>query len=315
MTTVIARREDDLQKGLAARRRRVFRLRPGRSLAWLALVILIVVSMFPFWWMFKVAITHNANVFGDFGPWPREATVVNFKRVLGLATDAEQQAEFPNQLVHLNFFLNLLNSVVFTAVVALGSVASSAAAAYAFARLRWRGRDVVFGIFLCGLLIPPIFGVLPNFLLMKELGWVYTWKGLLAPYVLMSPFAVFFLRQFFLNIPEEVEEAARLDGLGRWGIFRRICVPMSMAPISTLLMIQAVFAWGEYLWPQLITNGQHAQVMTVALAFFVQNTPGVARDWTGFMAATTLTVLPLVIFMLAFGRNLVTNLQLGSSGK
>ena len=190
-----------------------------------------------------------------------------------------------------------------------------AAAAYAFARLRWRGREVVFGIFLCGLLIPPIFGVLPNFLLMKELGWVYTWKGLLAPYLLMSPFSIFFLRQFFLNIPEEVEEAARLDGLGRWGIFRRICVPMSMAPISTLLMIQAVFAWGEYLWPQLITNGQHAQVMTVALAFFVQNTPGVARDWTGFMAATTLTVVPLVIFMLAFGRNLVTNLQLGSSGK
>ncbi len=90
-------------------------------------------------------------------------------------------------------------------------------------------------------MLPPIFGVLPNFILMKQLGWVYTWNGLLAPYVLMNPFAIFFLRQFFLNIPQEIEEAARLDGLGRWGIFRRI--------------------WNEYLWPQLITNGSHAQVL------------------------------------------------------
>ncbi len=265
--------------------------------------------------MFKEAITHNRDLFGDFGLWPHEPTIVNFKRVLGLASPAEQQAEFPNQLVHLDFIENLINSVVFTAVVALGSVASSSLAAYAFARLNWRGRNTVFGVFLAALMLPPIFGVLPNFILMKQLGWVYTWKGLLAPYVLMSPFAIFFLRQFFLSIPQEIEEAARLDGLGRWGIFRRICLPMSRAPVSTLLTIQAVFAWNEYLWPQLITNGSHAQVLTVALSFFVLNTPGVARDWTGFMAATTLTVIPLVLFMLAFGRKLVTNLQLGSASK
>ena len=102
------------------------RFRPGRSLAWLVLALLVVISLFPFWWMLKVAITHNANVFGDFGVWPQSPTIVNFKRVLGLATDAEQQAEYPNQLIHLSFFLNLLNSVIFTAAVALGSVASSA---------------------------------------------------------------------------------------------------------------------------------------------------------------------------------------------
>ena len=206
--------------------------------------------------------------------------------------------------------------VCFTTVVALGSVASCSLAAYAFARLNWRGRNVVFGVFLSALMVPPIFGVLPNFILMKQLGWVYTWNGLIAPYILMSPFVSYSsLRQFFLNIPQETEEAARLDGLGTWGIFRRICLPMSRAPVSTLLTIQAVFAWNEYLWPQLITNGSHAQVLTVALAFFVLNTPGVARDWTGFMAATTLTVIPLVLFMLAFGRKLVTSLQLGSAGK
>ena len=185
--------------------------------------------------MFKEALTHNKYLFGDFGLWPQHPTLVNFKRVLGYATPAEQQAEFPNEVIQLHFWVNLLNSVIFTTVVAVGSVTFSSLAAFAFARLRWRGRDAVFGLFLAALLVPPIFGVLPNFILMKDLGWVYTWKGLLAPYLLMQPFALFFLRQFFLNIPNEIEDAAKIDGLGPWGLYRRICLPLSSAPIATLL--------------------------------------------------------------------------------
>jgi multiple sugar transport system permease protein len=299
----------------AGRARRRIRLRPGRTLAWLILITLIFVSLFPFWWMFKEALTHNKYLFGDFGLWPQHPTLVNFMRVLGYATPAEQQTEFPNEVIQLHFWVNLLNSVIFTTVVAVGSVTFSSLAAFAFARLRWRGRDAVFGLFLAALMVPPICGILPNFILMKELGWVYTWKGLLAPYLLMQPFALFFLRQFFLNIPNDIEDAAKIDGLGPWGLYRRICLPLSSAPIATLLTIQAVFAWNEYLWPQLITYGEHAQVLTAALGFFVRSSPTVARDWTGFMAATTVSVIPLVIFILLFGRRLVTNLQFSSSGK
>jgi multiple sugar transport system permease protein len=313
MITKTAARLPEAQKAAQARRR--VRLRPGRTLAWLILITLIGISLFPFWWMFKEALTHNKYLFGDFGLWPQHPTLVNFARVLGYATPAEQQAEFPNEVIQLHFWANLLNSVIFTTVVAVGSVTFSSLSAFAFARLRWRGRDAVFGLFLVALLVPPIFGVLPNFILMKELGWVYTWKGLLAPYLLMQPFALFFLRQFFLNIPTEIEDAAKIDGLGPWGLYRRICLPLSKAPIATLLTIQAVFAWNEYLWPQLITYGEHAQVLTAALGFFVRSSPTVARDWTGFMAATTVSVVPLVIFMLIFGRRLVTNLEFSGSGK
>src|SRR5580704_7731470 len=299
----------------AGRTPRRTRLRPRRTLAWLTLITLIFISLFPFWWMFKEALTHNKYLFSDFGLWPQHPTLVNFMRVLGYATPAEQQAEFPNEVIQLHFWVNLLNSVIFTTIVAVGSVTFSSLAAFAFARLRWRGRDAVFGLFLAALMVPPIFGVLPNFILMKELGWVYTWKGLLAPYLLMQPFALFFLRQFFLNIPNDIEDAAKIDGLGPWGLYRRICLPLSRAPIATLLTIQAVFAWNEYLWPQLITYGEHAQVLTAALGFFVRSSPTVARDWTGFMAATTVSVIPLAIFILLFGRRLVTNLQFSSSGK
>jgi multiple sugar transport system permease protein len=294
---------------------RTRQIRPGRAAAWLLLAVLIVVSLFPFWWMLKEALTHNKYLFGDFGLWPQHPTLVNFKRVLGLATPAEQQAEFPNEVIQLHFLSNLVTSVIFTAVVAIGSVAFSSLSAFAFARLHWRGRDLIFGAFLAGLMVPPIFGVLPNFILMKELNWIDSWKGLLAPYLLMQPFAVFFLRQFFLNIPDEIEDAAKLDGLGPWGLYRRICLPMSRASIATLLTIQAVFAWNEYLWPQLITTSGHAQPLTAALGFFVRSSPTVARDWTAFMAATTVSVVPLVIFMVIFGRKLVTNLQFSGVGK
>jgi multiple sugar transport system permease protein len=298
-------------------RRQRRRPRPGRVAAWSFLVTLIVVTLFPFWWMLKEALTHNAAIFTDFSLWPKHATLVNFVRILGLATPAQQHAEAPGSLQTLDVLPDLLHSIVFTVIVSLGSVFFSAMAAYAFARLRWRGRNLVFGVFLTGLLMPPIFAILPNFVTVKDFGWINTWPGLVAPYILMQPFALFFMRQFFLNIPTEIEEAAELDGLSKWGIYWRVTVPLSIAPISTLLTIQAVFAWNEYLWPLLVGNGGNTTVLTAGLGSMIQNTSTStsAPDWSGFMAATTVTVAPLVVFMLLFGRRLVSNLSLASSGK
>src|SRR5580700_1948795 len=101
------------------RTRRRKRLRPGRTLGWLVLIALIFISLFPFWWMFKEALTHNKFLFGDTGLWPQHPTLVNFLRVLGYATPAEQQAEFPNEVIQLHFWVNLLNSVIFATVVAV----------------------------------------------------------------------------------------------------------------------------------------------------------------------------------------------------
>ena len=134
----------------------------------------------------------------------------------------------------MNFWLFLRNSFIFATVCTVGQVFFSALAAYAFARLRWPGRDKVFFLFLTSLMVPPIFTLLPNFILIRNLGWLNTFAGLVAPYLLMTPFAIFFLRQFFLGINREVEEAAKLDGPGHWRIFFQIILPMSVAPITTL---------------------------------------------------------------------------------
>ena len=149
----------------------------------------------------------------------------------------------------MNFFIALRNSVIVCTLITIGQVTFCAMAAYAFARLRFPGRDKLFFLFLTAMMIPPIFTLIPNFVLIKNLGWLNTFPGIVAPFFLMTPFAVFFLRQFFLGISKEVEEAALLDGAGRWKIFRQLILPMMAAPLATLAVLTYITAWHEYMWP------------------------------------------------------------------
>ena len=139
------------------------------------------------------------------------------QRVLGLGTPEQAIAEGGSG-VSVNFWLYLFNSVMYAGAVTLGQVFFCSMAAYAFARLRWPGRNLVFGLFLGALLVPPIFTSLPNFILIKNLGLLNTLPGMILPAFLMTPFAIFFLRQFFLGINREIEEAASIDGAGPWRI-------------------------------------------------------------------------------------------------
>ncbi|MGV8912065.1 MAG: carbohydrate ABC transporter permease [Rhodoglobus sp.] len=242
---------------------------------------------------------------------PEQPTAVNFKRVLGFAS-VEENLAAGGTGAGVNFFLYLRNSLIFTGVLVIGQVGFSALAAYAFARLRFRGRDAMFTVFLSALMVPPIFTVLPNFVLMRNLGWIDTFAGLIAPYLLMTPFAIFFLRQFFLGIPREIEEAALLDGAGRFRIFTRVIAPMAAPPIATLAIITAVTAWNEYLWPQLVGRAPDVRLLNVAVATFAQSSPSTSPDWAGLMAAASLQVVPMVVLLLVFGRKIINSL--GFSG-
>ena len=163
-------------------------------------------------------------------------------------------------------------------------------AAYAFARLKFPGRDKIFFLFLTAMMIPPIFTLIPNFVLIKNLGWLNTFPGIVAPFFLMTPFAVFFLRQFFLGISKEVEEAALLDGAGRWKIFRQLIMPMMAAPLATLAVLTYITAWHEYMWPLVTGDSENVRVLTVALNAFKSSTPTTAPPWAPLMAATFLAV-------------------------
>ena len=233
-------------------------------------------------------------------------------RVLGLATTAEAQAQGGSG-ASVDFFLYLRNSVIFAVVATVGQVFFSALAAYAFARLKWPGRDVVFFVFLTALMVPPIFTALPNFILIKNLGLLGTFPGLVAPYFFMTPFAIFFLRQFFLGINKEVEEAAKLDGAGHWMVFFRIVLPMSWAPITTLGILTLINMWNEYLWPLLVGTNENSRVLNVALGVFRSQTPQTGPDWAGLMAAVLIAALPLLIVFLFFAKRIVNSIGFSGS--
>jgi multiple sugar transport system permease protein len=278
-------------------------------LAWAVMAAVVVVSVFPFWWMIRTALTPAADLYTDnAGLLPGNPTLVNFTRVLGLTTEAEARAAGGSG-AHINFARYLLNSAVYCGLIASAQTLFCAMAGYAFARLRFPGRDLVFAIVIGALMVPPIFTLLPNFVLVKDLGLINTMAGMVAPTILMTPFAVFFLRQFFLSLPRDVEEAAILDGTGPWGMFWRVALPMSRGPLITIGLTTTVWAWKDFLWPLLVGRGEDNRLVTVALGVFLQQSPNTQPDWTGLMAASTLSVVPVLVLLIFMGKRLVQSLN------
>ncbi|MGC3994627.1 MAG: carbohydrate ABC transporter permease [Propionicimonas sp.] len=306
MATITAARADAEQK----RRRRA--LNPGRILAWVAMIFFLALSIFPFLWMIRTAFSTTRSLPSNPGSLlPVDFTWGAFQRVLGLGTQAQAIAEGGSG-ASVNFWLYLRNSVIYAGAVTIGQVFFCSMAAYAFARLRWPGRNIVFGVFLGALLVPPIFTSLPNFVLIKNLGLLNTFPGMILPTFLMTPFAIFFLRQFFLGINREIEESASLDGAGPWRTFFRIILPMSTAPITTLAILTFINTWNDYFWPLLVGNSDATKVLTVALGVFRSQTPAGSPDWAGLMAATLIAALPVLILFFAFARKIIDSI--GYSG-
>jgi multiple sugar transport system permease protein len=288
-------------------------IRWGRIAAWVAMGLLLFVSLFPFYWMIRTALSTNSEIVtGNNQLAPVDPTLLNLKQVLGLASTEQLEAAGTLTSADVNFFIALRNSVIVCTLITVGQVTFCAMAAYAFARLRFPGRDKLFFLYLTAMMIPPIFTLIPNFVLIKNLGWLNSFAGIVAPYFLMTPFAVFFLRQFFLGISKEVEEAALLDGAGRWKIFRQLILPMSAAPLATLAVLTYITAWHEYMWPLVVGDEENVRVLTVALNAFKSSTPTIAPPWAPLMAATFLAALSLIVLFLAMAKRMVD--AIGFSG-
>ncbi|MFI9585485.1 carbohydrate ABC transporter permease [Streptomyces sp. NPDC052236] len=284
----------------------------GRILAWATMIVIILITLLPFYWILRTAVSTNASLRADPGsPGPVGLTAGGFARVLGLQSQKEAMAQ-GGAGGSLDFWRYLLNSVGVATLITGCQMFFSAMAAYAFARLRWRGRDKVFALFLAGLMVPSIFTLLPNFVLIKQLGLVDTLFGIALPSLFMTPFAVFFLRQFFMNLPREIEEAALLDGAGKVRIFFRLLLPMASAPVITLSVLTYITAWNDYFWPLMVSYTDSSRVLTVALGIFRAQSPQTGTDWSGLMAATLLSALPMLVLFGFFARRIVNSI--GFSG-
>ncbi|MFG6486181.1 carbohydrate ABC transporter permease [Roseateles sp. BYS78W] len=286
----------------------------GRLLAWAALLGMLLVTLLPLWFALKTALVPPQQLYDQSATLlPRDPTLLNFRRVLGLLSP-EQSLAVGGSGAEINFLRALANSVLLTVVVVTLQVGCAAMAAYAFARLRFPGRNLLFALFVGTMMVPGVVTFIPNFILIKELGWLDTYAGMVAPFCLMQGFSVFFLRQFFLAIPRDIEEAALLEGASHAYIFARVVLPLSTSALATIAMLTGINIWNEFFWPYLVAKDESHQVLTVALQTFKSQTPQGQPDWTGLMAATVVALLPVLLLLVVFGRRVIESVQ-HSGGK
>jgi multiple sugar transport system permease protein len=282
---------------------------PGLVLLWICAAVLLALTLFPFLWILRTSFTGHTRLFdAPLAFWPPEATTDNYARVLGFIT-GEAAVRLGGSGQKIDFVRALLNSVLVCSVTTVVQTLSCAMGAYAFARLKFPGRNGLFLVYLSALMVPGIVMTIPNFVLVKEWGWLNTYLGILAPGLLMTPFSVFFLRQFFLGINPELEEAAFLDGAGKARTFVQIILPLAQTALVTLALSLFISGWNDYLWPLLVGKDESVRLLNVAMGIFRSQTPQGSPDWGGLMAGAVLSILPLLALFVVFGKRIVNSIS------
>lgn len=204
-----------------------------------------------------------------------------------------------------------LNSLFVAVAGTLVVVAASSMSAYAFARLKFRGREQLFVLFLGTLMVPQEVLIVPMYWLMQSLGWVDSYWALILPWA-FTAFGTFLLRQFFLTIPAELEEAARVDGCGPFGTFLRIMLPLARPAIAVLTVFTFISFWGSFLWPLIIINSvEDKGTVPLGLAQFVGQQ---GTQWNLMMAASVMAMIPTVLLVVLLQKHLVRGLLVTGLG-
>jgi multiple sugar transport system permease protein len=275
----------------AGSRTRRTRIQTGIVLRYLVLILSGATMILPFVWMLTTSLKAPGAVM-TIPPeiFPRQITLESYVRVA--------------ETVPLLRMLG--NSLTVTIFSVAGQLATSALAAYAFARMQWRGRDTVFLIYLATLMVPQQVTITPLFILMQRLGWVDTYQGLIAPGI-VSAFGVFLLRQAMLSVPREYEEAALLDGGTHWTLFRHVALPLVGPALATLAVFATMSSWNSFLWPLFITRNERLMTLPVGLSLLHGR---YTTEWGMVMAGAVITVLPIILIYLAAQRTFVQGVAL-----
>jgi multiple sugar transport system permease protein len=196
-------------------------------------------------------------------------------------------------------------TALMTAVILVGQLTFSVLAAYAFARLEFPGRDALFWVYIATLMVPGTVTVVPLYLMMAQLGLRNTFWALVLPFMFGSPYAIFLLREHFRLIPNDLINAARLDGANTLDVITHVVMPSSKAVLAALTLITVVSQWNNFMWPLVITSGHRWRVLTVATADLQSR---FNSQWTLVMAATTVAIVPLIALFVVFQRHIVASI-------
>ncbi|MCM8783649.1 MAG: carbohydrate ABC transporter permease [Candidatus Omnitrophica bacterium] len=260
------------------------------------LLSLIGVSMvLPFLWMVSTSLKEAEAVFIQVKPWwrnwiPQKIVWANYYR----AWKAVPFGRF------------YLNSIIVAFCVTIGVVFTSSFAAYAFSRLNFPGRDKLFFAYIATMMIPGSVIIIPQFALIRIMGWIDTYRALIIP-AMFTAFGTFLLRQFFMTIPKDLEDAAKIDGCGYFGIYWRIILPLSKPALSTLTIFTFQGNWGSFMWPLLVTNRTELRTLPIGLEYFKSQ---YTTDWTLLMAGSVMVILPIILLFIFNQRFFVEGVKL-----
>ena len=268
--------------GLATR----WRSRVGAGLRVVVLVLAATTMIVPFLWMLTTSLKAPHTVL-QLPPQiiPRHPTLASYREVLDVVPLGRM----------------FVNSLIVTTVTVALQLLTSSLSGYAFARMRWPGRNVLFLAYLATLMVPSQVTITPLFILMRQLGWINTYQALILPGI-VSAFGTFLIRQAMLGIPREYEEAAFLDGANHWTVFRSIVLPMVRPSLATLTVFAAMASWNDFLWPLFVINDQQLMTLPVGLSLLQGR---YATDWNMIMAGAVISVVPIILVFLAAQRAFV----------
>ena len=210
---------------------------------------------------------------------------------------------YNNLFTQIPFLSNLTNTLIVCLVVVAGQLLFNSMAAYAFARLKFRGREKLFFLFLATLMVPSQVTLIPNYIIVRTFGWINSLNALIIPPIMFSAFGIFLMRQFFMSIPNELEDAAKIDGANHFDIFFRIMLPLVKPALTSFAVFAFVFFWNDFTWPLIVLNSEAKQTLTVAVATLA--TSAYFTDWGSLMAGATLSVIPLLLLFFSAQREFV----------
>ncbi len=250
-----------------------------RLLIYFILIVGAVVVAAPFVWTISTSLK-TAQEISTFPP--------------KLIPDTIAWSNYPEALSSQPFGRWFLNTVVIVAISTFGTVMSCSVVAFSFARLHWPGRNILFLVLLTTMMLPEQVTLIPTFVLFRQLGWVNTFLPLVVPaFFARNAFYVFLLRQFFMTIPLDLDDAARLDGAGHFGIYWHIALPLSKPALAVTALMFAQFKWKEFLAPLIYLNNSSMYTVAIGLRTFINNDYG--TEWQLAMAANVVFMLPLIL--------------------
>ncbi len=266
---------------------------PGkRAIIYILSIMLVLIYMLPFYWMFLKMF--RSSIFAHFPP---NLNPLSLTSLANFASNLRAVTTFGS------FPLWYFNSVFITVVVVASSVAVGAAAGYAFARLHFKGRNLLFYAVLATLMIPfPVISI-ASYIFMLDLGWISTYQGIILPEI-VSGLNVFIFRQYFLTIPRDVENAAKLDGLNPFQIFYKIAVPMAKPAFAAATIYTFIGSWNNFIWPLMVVHSQKLYTLPLVLNFF-KGVNGTQIYWNQMMTVVFLTMIPTLVIYILFERYFV----------